>query len=89
MERGSWRWQDAYRIQSYNIVLSYDTGRVLYKSGARVTGKRSFPQIRAEGIEFDTTGSLHNQPVKFLDAVSAVGYTRAIQLRKNGWKFSE
>jgi hypothetical protein len=59
-QKGSWRWQDAYRVSSYQPRVTRD-GRVILRSQYR-SGKYSWPQLRRVAF-FDlpaVVGSLHN-----------------------------
>lgn len=61
--RGSWRWQNAYRIASYAPHRTKD-GRWIWRSLGRGRAKLSMPQIRrrAYWARLDI-GSLHNRPI--------------------------
>jgi|WetSurSiteA1Bulk_404760.scaffolds.fasta_scaffold128868_2 hypothetical protein len=58
--RGSWKWQDAYRVARYQMMRAQD-GRLLWESVGRGP-KYSLPQLSARGISLDH-GSLHHQAV--------------------------
>src|SRR5438105_4550104 len=64
--RGSWKWQNAYRVVSYRMHRTRD-GRMVWKSYARLTGKLSEPQIRRNGYGNLPVGSLHHKPVSDAD----------------------
>lgn len=60
-QRGSWRWQDAFRIATYEQYTTRD-GRLVWRSVDR-SRKLSLPQIRALGLGGLRHGSLHHKPV--------------------------
>jgi hypothetical protein len=60
--RGTWRWQDAYRIATYGVRRTRD-GRLLWYSYSR-SRKLSEPQVRREGWHYDTEGTLHHRPIE-------------------------
>jgi len=61
VERGSWRWQDAFAISTYEPRVTR-AGRVVWSLVAK-TGKLSMPQVRRLGYDHLPKGSLHNRPV--------------------------
>ncbi len=58
-EKGSWKWQNAYRIAHYRPIVTRD-GRVVLRSCGR-GGKYSWPQLRGNDLTKYGVGSLHNQ----------------------------
>ena len=60
-QKGSWRWQNAYRQVNYRIVRC-PRGRTLYQWEACSRGpKQSEPQLRH--ATRDAVGTLHHRPV--------------------------
>ncbi len=57
--RGSWIWQDAYGISTYEPYVT-KTGRVLLRSVSQ-SSKYSWPQLRHRAKNLPQ-GSLHNVP---------------------------
>ena len=86
-EQGSWKWQNAYRISTYQAHLTPD-GRVLWRSIHR-SGKYSFPQLFRSGRwqRSPHHGGLNHKPVSRREAISAVGISRVRALESRGWKF--
>lgn len=61
-ERGSWRWQDAYRIAIYAPTQLKD-GRIVWQSQGR-SCKYSWPQLKRLGyVGSLRVGSAHNMPL--------------------------
>jgi hypothetical protein len=89
-QRGSWKWQDAFRINTYTARLM-DDGRVLWET-ANAGNKVSEPQLRewAKSMGYSSLrhGSMHNVPVSYRDAVKCLGAPRARQIENSGWAFS-
>jgi hypothetical protein len=61
--RGSWRWQDAFRVVRYRVRQARD-GRALWYAAENVTGKMSMPQLRGLGWGDTPRGTLHHRPVE-------------------------
>ncbi len=87
--RGSWQWQDAYRIAWYSPVLCKD-GRVRWQSNGQ-SGKISSPQLRRQGC-YDNpnylSGSQHNTPVIRAEACRAIGVSRVRSIEGRGYVFA-
>jgi hypothetical protein len=84
-QNGSWRWQQAWTITSYEARLT-DDGRVIWEAKGD-NGKRSYPQIRdmAKGLPHH---SLHNKPVSRANAIRQIGPGRVARIEGSGWKFA-
>jgi len=85
-QRGSWKWQDAFRVVDYRARLLPD-GRVLWESMGN-TGKYSEPQLREMGFSNLLHGSLHNKPVSAEKAIESIGARMVQKIEENGWNFS-
>jgi hypothetical protein len=59
--QGSWKWQNAYRITTYE-PRELKNGRICWQS-VSVSGKMSMPQIRRAGLDHLKKYSLHNVPL--------------------------
>lgn len=71
MARGSWRWQNAYRVVRYR-VRALKNGKVAWYAAERVTGKCSMPQLRRLGFGDLPLGSLHHRRVIDPEALAAL-----------------
>lgn len=61
--RGSWRWQDAFRVAEYAPRQTKD-GRWVWENVGYLTQKASAPQLRRWTSYGDLPhGGLHNRPV--------------------------
>lgn len=61
--RGSWRWQNAYRVSTYAPRKTKD-GRWIWQSVGQTIGKMSMPQIRrSASFHRLPVGSIHNRPL--------------------------
>lgn len=58
-QRGSWRWQNAYRVIRYRVRRTRD-GRLIWHSDEVIRGKSSMPQLVRAGFVVELFGSLHN-----------------------------
>ena len=81
--QGSWRWQKAFRVASYEAAERIGDGVVVWRS-VEQGRKRSINQLPA-GLP---AGSLHNCPVRRADAVAAVGESRVRRLEGSGFRFA-
>lgn len=59
--KGSWRWQDAYRISTYEARV-LKNGKTCWVS-VSTTGKFSIPQLKRHGYSDLQHGSLHHKPL--------------------------
>lgn len=60
--RGSWRWQNAYRIATYAPAL-LKNGKLVWKS-ISTSPKYSWPQLVRSGLDSLPMGSLHNVEIQ-------------------------
>jgi len=58
--KGSWKWQDAYKIVTYRAEWSQRKQMFLWKS-CQSSRKYSEPQLREVWAEY-SHGSMHNKP---------------------------
>lgn len=58
-QRGSWKWQNAYRIAIYAPRQTVD-GRTVWANVGYATGKMSMPQIRRSVFNGILEGGMHN-----------------------------
>jgi len=65
-QRGSWKWQDAYRISYYYPRCARD-GRWIWTSCGmhNQSCKYSLPQLRRKGLDALSFGSIHNDLIDF------------------------
>lgn len=61
-ERGSWRWQNAYRIAEY-VPHFCRAGHWVWRLNRYLTKKSSMPQLLRMGYEGTPMGGLHHQPM--------------------------
>lgn len=59
--RGSWKYQDAYRVARY-IPRQTKSGKWIWVNDGYATGKMSEPQLRRAGWN-TVVHSYHNQPI--------------------------
>ncbi len=85
--RGSWKWQDAYRVAEYR-PRKCKNGRIVWESFSR-SGKYSLPQLSKSEYADLPRGSLHNWPVSRRFAVSEMGIARVTELEDSGWEFGQ
>jgi hypothetical protein len=89
--RGSWEWQDAFRVATYVATLM-DDGRILWKAayhGPKLSAPQMYHNIAKGGrlmAEWGM-GSLHNAPVPFSYAVACIGKRATSRIEQHGWKF--
>jgi len=84
--KGSWKWQDAYRISTYHAYL-LKNGRVAWQSVSQ-SEKFSEPQLRRNGFDDLPHGSLHNWPVSRREAVAVIGEDAVKEIEARGYMFS-
>jgi len=89
--RGSWKWQDAFRVAKYSAALM-DDGRILWKSashGPKLSAPQMYHNIAKAGplMREWGLGSLHNAPVPYSYAVAYIGKRAANRIESHGWKF--
>ena len=85
-QRGSWRWQDAYKVAEYR-ARENDGYLVWYP--VRHSGKMSMPQLRAAGLAHLRRGSKIGRTVTREEAAWCIGWSGVAQLERSGWKFDE
>lgn len=85
-QRGSWKWQDAYRVTKFRAHLSQN-GKVLWRSWSQ-SQKQSWPQMRREGWQPHQVGSLHNVGVPRKDAIRELGIGLVRSIEHRGWTFA-
>lgn len=89
VSQGSWRWQNAYRLNTYRPALA-NNGMVLWRTLSQGL-KRSWPQLHRAGFTCDMDirrGSLHNKPVTRKEALRVIGSARVRSIEKRGWRFA-
>ena len=81
--RGSWKWQDAYRQNTYGPKIRQRDGMAIWAS--RLVGpKSSEPQLRNLGAWATTDhGSAHHQPITRDEAVEQLGAAAVRRLEGN------
>lgn len=81
--RGAWKWQDAYRSNTYCAKIRQRDGMAIWES--RLIGhKFSEPQLRNLGAWATTDhGSVHNQPITRDEAVEQLGERAVRRLEGN------
>ena len=81
--RGSWKWQDAYRQNTYGPKIRQRDGMAIWAS--RLVGpKSSEPQLRNLGAWATTDhGSAHHQPITRDEAVEQLGARAVRSLERN------
>jgi len=84
-EKGSWKWQNAYRISSYRARKA-ENGKIVWHC-YHTSGKYSEPQLRACGLDRLTAGGLHNKQVDRNYAISIIGRKAVRALEARGWRF--
>jgi hypothetical protein len=62
LPRGSWKWQDAYRVAVY-AARRTKKGKWIWVNDGYRTGKASMPQLKKCGYGSLHVGSLHNSPI--------------------------
>lgn len=82
-ERGSWQWQDAYRVAGYSGRIA-DDGRALWSVESH-SGKISLPQSR--NYDYEYSGGLHNRPIVRREAVAQLGELKVRSLEGRGVRF--
>jgi hypothetical protein len=88
--RGSWKWQDAYRQNTYGAKIRQRDGMAIWES--RLVGRKySEPQLRGIGAWATTDhGSVHHQPITRDEAVEQLGGRAVQRLEGNhGVRFDE
>jgi hypothetical protein len=83
--RGSWRHQDAYRLNEYHAEILAD-GRAVYHL-TWSSHKLSYPQLRRQGLTSLRHGGQHNQPVPRAVAVVMLGRRETARLERRGVRF--
>lgn len=87
-QKGSWKWQDAYRIAHYAPVKA-ENGKILWRAYSH-SRKLSAPQLaRIYGNDRPEMYSIHNTPVSRKQAIKEIGILRVKSLEGHGWKFGE
>lgn len=60
--RGSWKWQNAYRVVEYRVHKT-NKGKYIWQFHQAITGKHSLPQLRRMGHGGLPVGGTHNHPL--------------------------
>jgi hypothetical protein len=84
-QRGSWQWQDAFRVATYRATLA-DNGAVVWRSAWR-SRKYSAPQMGRAGIDYPMY-SMHNVGVTRSEAVATLGACLVKDIERRGWRFA-
>lgn len=84
-QKGSWKWQDAYRITYYEAtILKNDTVAWVSYSSSR---KMSAPQLGSRFNAMDH-GSLHHRPIKMNEAAAVIGWSAVNAIVAKGFSFA-
>lgn len=73
-QRGSWKYQDAYGVSTYQPKQT-KTGKWVWES-VNSRGKWSMPQIKRYQINHDFVGGLHHKPMSPAE-ISAMAFASA------------